>query len=294
VVAAIGAFDGVHRGHQALLRDVVGRAAELGARSLCVTFDPDPERVLRPEVPPRALCSVGERERLVRELGIDAVYVWPFTSDVARMTPSEFVAQLCRDYPLVEVWVGADFRFGHDRSGTVDTLRELGQEHGFAVQPRSPVYDGDAPISSTRVRDLLESGEVAEAARLLGRPYRLAGSVVGGAQRGRQLGFPTANLPPPAGQALPGFGVYAGLATIASGTHPAVANVGSRPTFGEELPLIEVHLLDFAGELYGQPLAFDFVERVRSIRRFESLDALRAQIAQDIASARACLARLGG
>lgn len=293
-VAAIGAFDGVHRGHQVLLRDVAARAAELDARSVCVTFDPDPERVLRPEAPPRALCSVAERERLVREVGVDEVYVWPFTASVAQMAPAEFVAELCRHYPLVEVWVGEDFRFGRNRTGTVETLRALGRQHGFAVQARAPVYDGDAPISSTRVRDLLEAGEVAEAARLLGRPYRIAGDVIGGAQRGRQLGFPTANLLPPGGQALPGYGVYAGLATIASGTHPAVANVGSRPTFGEEQPLVEVHLLDFAGELYAQPLAFDFVQRVRTIRRFESLDALRAQIAEDIASARASLAHPGG
>ncbi|HZS02637.1 MAG TPA: bifunctional riboflavin kinase/FAD synthetase [Chloroflexota bacterium] len=291
VVAAIGAFDGLHRGHQVLLRDMVERAASLGARAVCVTFDPDPVQVLHPEVHPRALCSTAERERLIRALGVDEVYVWPFTPAVAQMSPEEFIADLCARYPLTEVWVGVDFGFGRDRAGNVQTLVELGQRYGFGVHARAPVYDGDRPISSTRIRDLLEAGEVAEAARLLGRPYRLAGEVLGGAQRGRQLGFPTANLVPPPEQVLPAHGVYAGLATVAGVEHPSVANVGSRPTFGEEQPLIEVHLLDFSGDLYGQHLAFDFVERVRTIRRFESMDALRAQISADIAGARACLAR---
>jgi riboflavin kinase / FMN adenylyltransferase len=291
VVAAIGAFDGVHRGHQVLLRDMVARAAELSARSVCVTFDPDPAQVLHPELHPRALCSTSERERLIRAVGVDEVFVWPFTQAVAQMTPEAFVADLCARYPLVEVWVGVDFGFGRDRAGNVQTLVELGERHGYGVHARAPVFDGDRPISSTRIRDLLEAGEVSEAARLLGRPYRIAGEVQGGAQRGRQLGFPTANLIPPPEQVLPAHGVYAGEATIASGVvYPSVANVGTRPTFGEQQPLIEVHLLDFTGDLYGQQVAFDFVERVRTIRRFESIDALRAQIAEDIASARACLA----
>ena len=289
VVAAIGAFDGVHRGHQALLADVVARAAAVNARSVCVTFDPDPERVLRPQVRPRALGSVADRTRLVRELGVDEVYVWPFTPAVAQMTPAEFVAALAQRYPLTEVWVGADFRFGHDRLGTPDTLRDLGRQYGFRVHPVAPVFDGPLPISSTRIRDLVEAGEVAEAARLLGRPYRLAGEVIGGAQRGRQLGFPTANLLPPAGQALPAEGVYAGVATVGESPHLAVANLGSRPTFGEEQPLLEVHLLDYEGDLYGHHLVLDLVDRVRPTRRFESLDALRAQIATDIATARGVL-----
>jgi riboflavin kinase / FMN adenylyltransferase len=291
VIAAIGAFDGLHRGHQVLLGDMVARAAELGARTVCVTFDPDPAQVLHPDVAPRALGSAAEREQLIRATGVDEVYVWPFTPAVAQMSPDAFIADLCLRYALIEVWVGVDFGFGRDRSGNVQTLVELGQRHGFGVHARAPVFDGDRPISSTRIRDLLEAGEVAEAARLLGRPYRLAGEVLGGAQRGRLLGFPTANLVPKAAQVLPAHGVYAGLATTADSLHPSVANVGTRPTFGEEQPLIEVHLLDFSGDLYGQQLAFDFVERVRGIRRFESVDALRAQIADDIAGARACLSR---
>lgn len=290
VVAAIGAFDGVHRGHQILLGDMVAHAADLAARTVCVTFDPDPAQVLHPDLHPRALGSVAERERLIRAVGVDEVYVWPFTPAVAQMSPEAFIADLCARYTLIEVWVGVDFGFGRDRAGNVQTLVELGRRHGFGVHARAPVYDGDRPISSTRIRDLLEAGDVAEAARLLGRPYRLAGDVLGGAQRGRQLGFPTANLVPPAAQVLPAHGVYAGLAAIEGGVYPSVANVGTRPTFGEEQPLIEVHLLDFASDLYGQQLAFDFVERVRTIRRFESVDELRAQIAADVAGARACLA----
>jgi len=270
---------------------MVQRAAALGARTVCVTFDPDPAQVLHPNLPPRNLCSTVERERLIEAVGIDEVFVWAFTPEVAQMSPDEFVVGLCGRYPLVEVWVGADFRFGRDRAGNVQSLAELGERHGFAVHARAPVYDGDRPISSTRIRDLLEHGEVAEAARLLGRPYRLAGEVLGGAQRGRQLGFPTANIVPPPSQVLPAHGVYAGLSTIDGGVYPSVTNVGTRPTFGEEKPLIEVHLLEFSGDLYGQQLAFDFVERVRPIRRFDSIDSLRAQIAADIVSARTCLTR---
>ena len=288
-MAAIGAFDGVHWGHQVLLGDMVARAADLQARAVCVTFDPDPARVLRPEVPLRALCSTSERVRLIRAVGVDEVFVWPFTAEVARLSPEAFMAALCSRYPLVEVWVGVDFGFGRDRAGNVQSLVQHGERHGYGVHARAPVFDGGSPISSTRIRDLLENGGVSEAARLLGRPYRIAGEVLGGARRGRQLGFPTANLAPPADQVLPAHGVYAGRATVGGTAHPSVANVGTRPTFGEEQPLIEVHLLDFAGDLYGQQLAFDFVERVRTIRRFDSLDALRAQIAQDIAGARACL-----
>jgi riboflavin kinase / FMN adenylyltransferase len=285
-VAAIGAFDGVHRGHQMLLRGVVERAEQLAARSVCVTFDPDPERVLRPEHAPLALCSVAERTRLVQALGVAEIYVWPFTEAVARMSPEDFVSALCARYPLAEVWVGTNFAFGHERSGTVETLAALGREHGFGVQVVAPVIDGGRPVSSTRVRGLLADGDVREAARLLGRYYELAGEVIAGARRGRQLGFPTANLLPPAGQVLPAQGVYAGLATVDGQEHAAVANVGSRPTFGEEQPLIEVHLLDFSGDVYGHRLGFAFVERVRAVVRFESLEALKAQIGLDITRAR--------
>ena len=281
-VAAIGAFDGIHRGHQALLTSMAARARALGGRSVCITFDPDPEQVLRPDQAPPALCSTAERARLVQALGVDETYVWPFTLAVAQMAPEEFVAALCDRYPLVEVWVGANFGFGRGRSGTVETLAELGTKYGFRVQIVPPVIDGDRPISATRIRGLLASGEVREAARLLGRYYRLENEVVGGAQRGRQLGFPTANLLPPPGRALPAPGVYAGRAHLDDREYAAVANVGSRPTFGEEQPLIEVHLLDFAGDIYGRRLAFDFVARVRPVQRFGSLDELRTQIGRDI------------
>jgi riboflavin kinase/FMN adenylyltransferase len=289
-VAAIGAFDGVHRGHQALLRSVVGRADERGARSVCVTFDPDPERVLRPERAPLALCSVEERTRLVHTLGVSETFVWPFTEAVARMSPEDFVSALCARYPLVEVWVGTNFAFGRERSGTVDTLAALGRAHGFAVQVMAPVIDGGRPVSSTRIRGLLADGDVGEAAHLLGRYYELAGEVIGGAKRGRQLGFPTANLLPPAGQVLPAQAVYAGLAAVDGQQHAAVANVGSRPTFGEDQPLIEVHLLDFNGEIYGHRLEFAFVERVRAVQRFASLGELRLQIGRDIERARGLVA----
>jgi len=285
-VAAIGVFDGVHRGHQFLLRDVAERAVEVDARSVAVTFDPDPQAVLRPGAPAAALCSLEERVALIRALGLDEVFVWPFTPQVAAMSPSEFVAALRDRYGLCEVWVGENFAFGQGRRGTVATLTELGEQHGFGVHSVAPVYEGAQPISSSRIRELLLAGEVRDAAHLLGRPYRLGGEVVTGAERGRQLGFPTANLIPPVGRVLPAYGVYAGHAIEGGRAYPAVANVGSRPTFGEEQPLIEVHLLDYSGDLYGRELAFEFVERVRPIQRFASVDELRAQIQADIASAR--------
>src|SRR5215218_8874977 len=191
VVAVLGAFDGLHRGHQALLRGAVERAHALGARVVGVTFDPDPEHVLRPSAAPPDLTTLADRVRLMREQGVDEVCVLPFTPSLAQMAPAEFVAALRERYPLVEVWVGENFGFGRDRMGSPATLAELGQRHGFTVRTFAPVYDGERPISSTRVRELLLAGDVREAARLLGRPHRLAGEVISGARRGRQIGFPT-------------------------------------------------------------------------------------------------------
>jgi riboflavin kinase/FMN adenylyltransferase len=293
VIVVLGAFDGVHRGHQALLRGAVAAGRRQGARVVAVTFDPDPEHVLRPAEAPPDLTTTEERVQLIHEQGVDEVCVWPFTPAVAQMRPEEFVAALCARYPVVGIWVGENFRFGHERTGSPATLAALGAQLGFSVHTLPPVYDGDRPISSTRIRELLLAGDVRAAARLLGRLYRLQGAVVGGAQRGRQLGFPTANVQPPAGRLLPAPGVYVGQATIEEGTWPAVANLGSRPTFDDPRPLLEVHLLDYAGDLYGRVLAFAFVDRVRPVQRFGSVAELRAQIAQDIERARALLREPG-
>ncbi|MBX5490968.1 MAG: bifunctional riboflavin kinase/FAD synthetase [Chloroflexi bacterium] len=289
VIVVLGAFDGVHRGHQALLRGAVAAAAAQGARVVAVTFDPDPEHVLRPAEAPPDLTTIAERVQLIRQQGVDEVCVWPFTPAVAQMQPEAFVAALCARYSVVGIWVGENFRFGHGRTGSPATLATLGQQLGFTVHTLPPVFAGDRPISSSWIRELLLGGAVRAAAELLGRPYRLEGEVVGGARRGRQLGFPTANLVPPAGRLVPAPGVYAGWARVPTGAWPAVANLGSRPTFGEEQPLLEVHLLDYAGDLYGQSLAFDFLDRVRPVQRFASVEALRAQIARDIDAARALL-----
>jgi riboflavin kinase/FMN adenylyltransferase len=290
VVAAIGAFDGVHRGHQRLLMDMVESAGRQHARSVCITFDPDPQRVVLRTSEALSLCPIADRIHFIEALGVEEVQVWPFTAAVASMSPEEFVSALQQRNPLREVWVGANFGFGRDRIGNADTLLAIGQREGFAVRIAPLVWDGDATISSTRIRDLLRLGHVREAATLLGRRYQIAGNVTDGAKRGRQLGFPTANLVPPSEQLLPAEGVYAGLAHLEGDTHRAVANLGARPTFGESQMLLEVHLLDFKGDLYGQWLRFEFAEHVRSTRRFDSLDDLRTQISRDVEAARGYLA----
>jgi riboflavin kinase/FMN adenylyltransferase len=289
-IAAIGAFDGVHRGHQRLLTDMVARAAALSAQPVCITFDPDPERVVRQDTAPLYLCSVADRVQLIEQLGVREVFIWPFTRAVASMTPDEFVASLCDRYALVEIWVGANFAFGRDRAGSVETLARLGERHGFLVHAAPLVCEGPQAISSSRIREMLRAGAVAEAGRLLGRPYHVGGSVIAGARRGRQLGFPTANLGVPVDRVLPAEGVYAGRARVGGQHHDAVANLGARPTFGEAQMLLEVHLLDFAGDVYDQHLDFDFVAHIRPTRRFSSLEELRAQIARDITDAREKLA----
>jgi riboflavin kinase/FMN adenylyltransferase len=290
IVAAIGAFDGVHRGHQRLLKDMVASAGRQHARSVCITFDPDPQRVVRRTSEALSLCPIADRIQFIEALGVEEVQVWPFTPEVASMSPEEFVSALQQRNAVREVWVGANFGFGRDRSGNADTLLAIGQRKGFAVRIAPLIWDGDATISSTRIRGLLRLGQVREAATLLGRRYQIAGNVMDGAKRGRQLGFPTANVVPPPEQLLPAEGVYAGLAHLDGNTHRAVANLGARPTFGESQMLLEVHLLDFQGDLYGQWLRFEFAEHVRSTRRFDSLDDLRAQIGRDVEAARGYLA----
>ena len=286
VVATIGAFDGIHRGHHLLLGQVVDRARSLGLASVCVTFDPHPDLVLYPERRLSYLTDRAEKERVLHQLGLDHVQVIEFTHELSMLTPEEFLGLISEKHPLAELWVGSDFALGRGRSGTIAALAELGRIQGFALHVVPPQRSEREIISSTFIRSLLSQGNVRHANRLLGRRYRISGIVEGGMQRGRTIGFPTANIKPDPRRALPADGVYAAVVPFNGVEYRAVANLGSRPTFKEGERLLEVHLLDTTADLYDKPLDVDFVERLRDTQRFDGIDALRAQIARDADAAR--------
>lgn len=287
---AIGVFDGVHRGHRSVLEPLVKLADDRGLATATLTFDPHPLEVVAPERAPKLLSTVGQRIAALASVGAEIVGVLPF-EQIRQMEPEVFARDV-----LVErlqarlVAVGADFRFGRDRAGDVDTLRRVGEAHGYEVMAVDLVDDsGHAPISSTRIRTLLADGEVESAATLLGHPFELCGIVVEGDKRGRTIGFPTANLAVDERMAVPAHGVYAAWAAVHDVVHPAVVNIGVRPTFDGVRRSIEAHLLDFDGDLYGRGMALRFVTRLRGEQRFESIDALVAQITADVESGRRAL-----
>ena len=286
-VATIGVFDGVHVGHQALIRRVVERARDLGAMSACVTFSPHPEDVLRPDREIAHLAALEDRLALIKQMGVSEVMVVDFTPSLAQKSPEEFIELLQRRFRLRELWIGSDFALGRGRSGTPGVLAALGRDRGFQVHQFPPVKVGGVVASSTLIRLMLAEGRVEEAASLLGRPYRLRGEVVSGDRRGRVLGFPTANIALRERLCVPGDGVYAvfcpgrGVPALAG-----VANVGMRPTFASHRRQVEIHLIDFQGDLYGQELVVDFLARLRGEQRFASAESLVAQIRQDIQTAK--------
>jgi riboflavin kinase/FMN adenylyltransferase len=293
-VLTIGNFDGVHIGHRAILRTVTDRARALDGEAVVYTFDPHPRKVLQGERAPALLTTTEQKLELLSAAQIDLVVLEPFTVEFARTEPETFVREhVHRRIAPLEVYVGYDFHFGRDREGSMRTLTEHGPRLGFAVTIIPEVTIGSRDVSSSRIRERLAEGEVGEAGLLLGRPFAVRGRVVAGDRRGRTLGFPTANLAPET-EVLPGHGVYAGRARLLDdGERPAgsrfgaVTNVGRRPTFGkDDPPLAEVHLLDFAGDLYGRRLEVSFERRLREERRFPGPDALREQIARDVAQAR--------
>jgi riboflavin kinase/FMN adenylyltransferase len=277
----VGNFDGVHRGHQALLGGVVLAARQRDVASVALTFDPHPAQVLAPDRAPEILTPTDRRLELMAEAGLDGIVLQPFDTAFSRLTADEFVERVLRGSLGARcVVAGPDFRYGAGRVGTVDSLEGA----GFEVVRIPPVLDEGAPISSSRIRGALRQGDVAVAARMLGHDPEIIGQVVQGQGLGRQIGVPTANLD--TGVALlPADGVYAGRATVAEGLFRAVINVGVRPTLGAGRA-IEVHLLDFEGSLYGQRLVVQLERRLRDERRFPSLEALREQIARDIDLAR--------
>jgi riboflavin kinase/FMN adenylyltransferase len=292
-VITIGAYDGVHRGHRAVIAQVQARAAELGARSVVVTFDRHPASVIRPDAAPRLLTNPAQKLELLADTGVDATVVVPFSPEQARETPVDFVERVIVNALRTQaVIVGSDFHFGHMRQGNITLLREMGERHDFTCEPvvLVPRADGvDEPISSTAIRRALAGGEIETATRLLGRALEVRGTVVTGDQRGRTIGFATANVEIPNGMCLPSDGVYAGLYRRPDGSeHACAINLGRRPTFyvNAEHSLLEAHLLDFAGDLYGEDTAVTFVAFLRSEKQFAGIDELKTQLNLDVEHAR--------
>ncbi|HET7037823.1 MAG TPA: bifunctional riboflavin kinase/FAD synthetase [Thermomicrobiaceae bacterium] len=293
-VVTIGNFDGVHLGHQFLLRLVIDEAARLHCGSAAITFDPLPPELLRPEAAPPRLTTTDDRVALIAAQGIDTVRLIPFTRELSELSPEAFVQTLAAELQPVEIVVGADFRFGHRRAGTVEVLRELGERYGFQVRVLDRVGDVETDFSSSRVRVALAAGAVEQAAALLGRPYFLRGTVIVGEQRGRLLGFPTANLDIAERLAIPDDGIYAGLARLDDEPRliPAMIYIGSRPTFDGDERSVEVNLLDFERDIYGHRLAVVFAVRIRGDLHFDSVDNLIKQMNQDRAESIVKLAGL--
>ncbi|PYR36092.1 MAG: riboflavin biosynthesis protein RibF [Acidobacteria bacterium] len=292
-VLALGNFDGVHRGHRKILERVCRVAGERGGTSVVMTFDPHPPRVVRPDKAPPLLMTKEQKLEAIADAGVQGAAIVRFTPELSRLDPETFVRSVLVDWLHVsEVWVGANFLFGHDRSGNFSLLRVLGGRYGFKAEKIDPVRYKDFVVSSTRVRRLVSEGRVDEAGALLGHQYAIDGIVMHGDERGRTLGFPTANLCTE-NELLPPHGVYATTARVGSIVHPSVTNVGTRPTVDRSgRTVVETHIFDLDRDLYGQPLRVGFVQRLRDERAFESLDALRAQIDGDCRRARVLFARL--
>lgn len=297
-VVTLGTFDGVHRGHLAVLAEVTSRSAANGLRNVLVTFDPHPLAVVNPAAAPKLLTLPDEKQDLVTAAGIEEFVVLPFTAAVAQLDAEAFVARLREAYEMRELVMGYDHGFGRGRGGDVELVRRLAQSDGFAVTVVDAVRDNGQPISSTLIRTAIAHGDLEAAARWLGRRYGIRGTVVRGAGRGRTIGIPTINLAPPdARKLLPPDGVYAVQVTIGkretgSGkSFGGMMNQGPRPTFGEQARTLEIHLFGFDGELYGETVNVEWVRRLRDVQTFASREALVAQLERDRQAARATLNR---
>jgi riboflavin kinase/FMN adenylyltransferase len=292
-VLALGNFDGVHRGHRKILDRVCRVAGERAATALVMMFDPHPPRVVRPDKAPPLLMTTTQKLEAIEAAGVHGAAIVRFTPELSRWDPETFVKTVLVDWLHVgEVWVGANFLFGHERAGNFSLLRMLGAQYGFGAEKIDPVRYREFVVSSTRIRRLVAEGRVDEAGALLGRQYFLDGTVVEGAGRGRGIGFPTANLCTD-NELVPPHGVYATTATVGGVTWGSVTNVGVRPTVeADGAASVETHLFDFDGDLYGASIRVGFVQRLRDERRFASVDLLRAQIAADCERARMLFDRL--
>lgn len=288
----VGSFDGVHRGHQDVLRQLVERARRLGVHSLLVTFDPHPLEVVNPAAAPRLLTVGDEKLEVLAESGIDFVAVLPFTPALAAFSAERFVDEiLLGRFRMHDLLMGYDHRFGHNRSGDAETMRRLGAARGFEVNAVPAVtVNGGQSVSSTAIRRAVAGGDLDGAFRGLGRHYSLGGSVVEGARRGRVLGFPTANVAVPGPRKLlPPEGVYAVRVQTPMGPYDGMLNLGPRPTFGDAESVVEAHLFDANLDLYRARLRVDFVARLRDTQKFSGVEALRAQLERDALSAKRAL-----
>lgn len=289
-VVTIGVFDGVHRGHQELIGHAVARAKERALPAVLITFDPHPAEVIRPGSHPARLTTLRRRADLVAELGIDAFCVLPFTVALAHTEPAAFVHEvLVERLHAADVVVGRNFTFGHKRAGDVPMLDALGRRFGFGVVGLDLISDHDVTFSSTYIRSCIDAGDVAAAATALGRPHRIEGVVVHGAKRGRDLGFPTANISTAAFTALPADGVYAGRFVIHGRELPGAISVGTNPTFSGRERTCEVYVLDVDEDFYGFDVAVDFVAHLRGQERFDGIEPLIAQIGRDVQRTREIL-----
>ncbi|OON76453.1 bifunctional riboflavin kinase/FAD synthetase [Streptomyces tsukubensis] len=292
-VVTIGSYDGVHRGHQLIIGRAVTRARELGVPCVVVTFDPHPSEVVRPGSHPPLLAPYHRRAELMAELGVDAMLILPFTAEFSKLSPAEFVVKVLVDkLHAKQVVEGPNFRFGHKAAGNVDILAELGKTYDFSVDVVDLYVSGEAgggaPFSSTLTRRLVAEGDVAGAAEILGRPHRVEGTVVRGAQRGRELGFPTANVDTLPHSAIPADGVYSGWLQVSGEAMPAAISVGTNPQFEGEHRTVEAYAIDRVGlDLYGLHAAVDFLAYVRGQEKFDSIDALLVAMADDVKRARA-------
>ena len=299
-VVSVGVFDGIHRGHQAIIADAVRMAGERGTPSVLITFVPHPSEVVRPGSHPPVLTSIVRRAELVEQLGVDVFCALPFTLEFSKMAPDAFV-----HHALVErlhasaVVVGENFRFGHKAAGDVALLERLGRTFGFSAHGIPLLTEGDRPLSATYVRSCVQAGDMTSAAQVLGRPHRVDGVVERGDQRGRELGFPTANLRTDAWAAVPADGVYAGRVVRLDEwgrTLPgaplgsAAISVGTNPTFEVRQRRVEAYVLDFSGDLYGATIGIEFVERLRGMEKFDSVDALVEQMQADVQRTRELVA----
>jgi riboflavin kinase / FMN adenylyltransferase len=292
-VVTIGVFDGVHRGHQALIKRIVETAHQADHLAVVLTFHPHPDVVLKNIEGRYYLTTPEYRAQLLGEMGVDVVITHPFDDSVRSVRAADFVDKLVNSLQMKDLWVGRDFALGYKREGNVDFLTQKGSEVGYTVSPIELVTEnnGGDRIASTTIREHLEKGEIELAAKLLGRSYRVEGVVVEGNKRGRTIGFPTANMDVWEQQVLPANGVYTGWATLGNERFMAVTNVGVRPTFAGTSITIEPHLLDFDRDIYGETLSLTFEARLRGEQKFDGIEALKAQLHRDIAQGRELLAQ---
>ena len=294
MLLTIGVFDGVHLGHRYLISQLTELARQQGLLSGVVTFRQHPQEVLSPQTRLPFLTDLAQRTNLLKNEGVEAIITLSFTPELAQLSAGQFIGLLKKYLRMRGVVIGPDFALGQNREGNTDTLRRLGQEMGFSVTVVPPIIINGEVVSSTAIRNALAEGDMKRVQNLVGRPFSLHGRVIPGTRRGAELGFPTANLDTDPEQALPAEGVYVGWVHINDQAYPSMTNIGKRPTFGGSERVVEVYLLDYHGDLYGQELTIDIIERLRGEMKFDNLEELKKQIAEDVKQGRAILKTRGG